>query len=315
MAIQQLQPATNFPISRLLPDLGDGLTYFLQAVIRNATTGATIATINLTSIGNRLYTNTWRVAADSSGRGLYVTITTSVYTDSGRTALAIDYSQDSDTYIVYDQFHQLQGLATQLSALMGEATHVDYKKIKQIAEAAVKRIVFPKDVDIDYAPAIKQVGEDLKRAIAEKEVTKIPEYKETDLSPILEAIKGTEDRIAARIKEPEMPEKIDLSPILDKLAAITFDRLIEHLDKISDEMSKIPTETTDPAPAIVDYMRPILEKMQAYIAAAETKEKKAKELTPLAVSRAGDVRKSIKSDYQDELIPPRVQRNGITRDE
>ena len=75
----QLRPTETFTIVRVLGDTVDTATYFVQAIIRNSNTGKIIDTINLTDKGNRRFTGNWEVAADVSGEGFYIDITTTVY--------------------------------------------------------------------------------------------------------------------------------------------------------------------------------------------------------------------------------------------
>lgn len=200
MAIQQIQPRFNFPISRLLPDLGDGVTYYVEAVVRNALTGATIATVPLPSVGNRLYAALWRTPADPNGQGLYVTITNTAYFDAGHTQPATTvYAAESDTYIVFDNYNFVAQMASQIGAQI-TTPDLDYKKIetivKKIIAAELKKL--PKSEQVDYGPYFKTLGDTVTGAIGAIKMPETAEYPETDLSPVLESIKGSEGRLHER---------------------------------------------------------------------------------------------------------------------
>src|ERR1700674_2240241 len=96
----QLEPLEQFPIVRGL-ETTDGNTNYVQAVIRNAVTDAVIGTVNLLDKGDhQRYAANWPVTQDGSGLGLYIIITTSVYTDSGYSVKSSNFGDKFETYIV-----------------------------------------------------------------------------------------------------------------------------------------------------------------------------------------------------------------------
>src|SRR3990172_6365927 len=97
----QLSPREIFSIFRVLDDHTDGVTYFVRAVVRNARTSDVIATVNLSKQGStQEYKQDWQVPADTSGQGFYITIVTSVYTDSGYTTKSTDYGDEGATHLI-----------------------------------------------------------------------------------------------------------------------------------------------------------------------------------------------------------------------
>lgn len=97
----QLNPGESFPIVRALSDPNDAATNYVQAVIVDATTDATIAAIKLTDKGSQRFKNIWQVPSDNVfGRGRYITITTTVYTDSNYSVLNGNYAKQTDTYLI-----------------------------------------------------------------------------------------------------------------------------------------------------------------------------------------------------------------------
>ncbi len=80
-----LQPQKSFTVVRQIANHLDSATYYVRAVIRNAYTDELIETLDLTSRGSQRFSKNWQVPADPSGEGFYISIVTSVYTDSGYT--------------------------------------------------------------------------------------------------------------------------------------------------------------------------------------------------------------------------------------
>ena len=89
-----------------------------------------LATVNLTSKGSQRFTAPYQVPADTSGLGTYISIVTSVYTDSGYSQLSQTYSTVEHTYVV---------IQPPLSTMGNGGTSVDYDKIKKF----VDNIKFP----------------------------------------------------------------------------------------------------------------------------------------------------------------------------
>ena len=79
-----LQPQASFTLVRQIANHTDSSTYYVRAVIRNAYTDELISTLDLTDRGSQRFSKNWQVPADPSGEGFYLSIVTSVYTDSGR---------------------------------------------------------------------------------------------------------------------------------------------------------------------------------------------------------------------------------------
>lgn len=201
----QLHPREQFTIVRQIEDHTDSATYYVQAVVRNAKTDALLATVNLTDQGSRRFSKTYSVPVDVSGQGFYISVLTSVYTDSGYTTKSQNYGDKMDIYLVQDRVNPNLGSG-------GGGSDVSYKKIREIvreeAVAAVKAINIPEAkvvtvtkevvrevkvptaVDIKFPSqkpildAIKAVG----KKVDEKPVTEIPEVHEMDMTPMMEKI-------------------------------------------------------------------------------------------------------------------------------
>ncbi len=224
--VSTIQPREYFPIARAIQDPSDATVYYIRAVIRNARTGATIDTVNLTSLGSGLWAYSWQVVADPSGQGLFITITTRVYTDSGYTLLSDMYGQEQDTFLIYDRMKWVAGMAQQISAI-GMSPDIDYAKIKKMVDSAVSKQLEP------LKTAIADIAEDV-------DAIEVAEQVETDLGPILEGLDAlhaalepmtklqntdlsgvlamvTEARNTIKNFKVDPPEPTDLGPVLDAI--------------------------------------------------------------------------------------------------
>lgn len=215
-----LNPREAFTIFRGISKTNDSNTYYVQAVIKDARTNTTIDTVNLTDLGNRQFSKEWTVPADPSGQGFWIVIITTVYTDSGYTTKSTVYGEQFDNYLVFDRKNPWLG-----GGGGNGGGDVDYKKIGKMIDEAISKIKIPspqpqKDIDLSeliaYLSLIKSSVENIK----------IPEQKETDLSPILSEIKNS----ISSIKFPEQKEP-DFTPILKTL--ITFNNKLESISEKS----------------------------------------------------------------------------------
>jgi len=198
----QLRPTETFTIVRVLGDTVDTSTYYVQAVIRNSKTGATIDTVNLTDQGSRRFTGDWEVSADVGGEGFYIDITTTVYTDSGYSTNAGDYAEEVTSFLIQDRYNRTFGL--------GGGVDIDYKKVRKIIQDEIKTIIIP----IPEKVNLSSLEAGVQRVISQIINIKFPQQKETDLSGVMVEIANTKNAIDNK-HIPE-PEKVDLTPILAK---------------------------------------------------------------------------------------------------
>jgi len=96
----QLRPQQSFTVVRQIANHTDNGTYYVQAVIRNASTDDLLATLNLDDKGSQRFKKNWQVPGDPSNQGFYVSIVTSVYTDSGYTTKSNNYGDEETTYLI-----------------------------------------------------------------------------------------------------------------------------------------------------------------------------------------------------------------------
>lgn len=196
-----LKPNEIFPIVRQLNDPNDSGTYYVQAKVRNAETDALLATVNLSDKGNQRFTYQYTVPADTSGEGFYIDIETIVYTNSGYTTIAEVYGRENRDYLVQER---------QVPPFGGGGGDVSYQKIRTVLQEEIKGAK-GKDVDLSSIETRLEAIESRLNGI------KIPEYKQTDISAVIEAVRGAQREIQGSIKAipaPKEAEPIDFEPII-----------------------------------------------------------------------------------------------------
>lgn len=206
-----LYPGNNFAFVRQIADHTDSTTYYVRVVIRDAYTDAIIETLDLDSKGSQRYSKQWKVPADPSGQGFYVSVVSSVYTDSDHTTKSTDYGDEENTYLVVDRPRNLGGG----SSLVGrDVSDIVRKEIADIVPSISKMFedLFRNSIEKDSVMTAK-INEIFK-CVKEIEAKEDPEAPEaTDLSPVIEAIKAVEAEVRA------IDTNVDLTPITDILEA------------------------------------------------------------------------------------------------
>lgn len=125
-----LTPGEYFGIVRQLPNHLDASTYYVQAVIRNSRTDAVIDTVNLTDKGSQRFHYAWQVPQETSGQGIYITIVTSVYEDSGYTTKSANYGDTAETYFIGDRWQQAFGGG-------GGGVDISYDKVRSVVREEI----------------------------------------------------------------------------------------------------------------------------------------------------------------------------------
>lgn len=201
-----LQPQDYFTVVRQIANHLDVGTYYVRAVVRNAYTDDIIETLDLEDKGGQRFKRNWRVPADASGRGFYISIVTSVYTDSGYTTKSENYGDEEDTYLVQER------VLTKMGGGSSGASGPDAYAIRRIVREEIEKIPKPEPVQIPEPPVMRfdEVLTSLQRL--ETALQSVPKDK-VDTSPIIASIEALRDVIEAKPVTPET----DLSPIIEKL--------------------------------------------------------------------------------------------------
>lgn len=241
----QIEPQYTFPLVYQISDPTDTGTYYVQSVIRNSLTGSLITTVNLTDGGNGRFYGSTLSPKDPTGLGFHIDVTTTVYTDSGYSAVSEKYQKESRNYLVkkLGQF----GFG---GAGGGSGVDIDYQRIREIIQKEITPIV-----EAIVRETTKST-EEMKKCMDNMEMPEPPEPAEppepVDLSPVLEKIDLIRDELSKKIdtKEielPEPPEPIDLTPIFERLDEISskIDKSEEITTAQKEEFKNLISEYTD----------------------------------------------------------------------
>jgi hypothetical protein len=210
-----LQPGNSFTVVRQIPNHLDTDTNYVQAVIRNAYTDAIIDTIQLTDKGGQRFSKNWQVPADSSGQGFFVSIVTSVYTDSGYTTKNGNYGDDENTYLVQDRIL--------IGRVGGSGGGIDAFAVRKIIQDELAKSVPTLDAVYGAIGALQREINRIPKEVAQERwdailtaVNRI-DTKEPpesfDAAPVLAAIEG----LRTAIDKKEVTPPTDLTPILERL--------------------------------------------------------------------------------------------------
>ena len=203
-----LHPQNSFTVVRQIANHLDSATYYVRAVIRNAYTDATIDTLDLTSRGSQRFSKNWQVPVDTSGQGFYISIVTSVYTDSSYTTKSENYGDEETTYLVQDRVPLGRGAG---------AGGVDYFRLREIVKDELEKAKpkEPEPIQFPEIPKYEMRWDEILAAVKNIEVKaeKI-DQKETDLSPVLDALNDVKQAVV----DKEVTEATDLTPVLERLS-------------------------------------------------------------------------------------------------
>ncbi len=233
----EIEPSLPFTIWRKLEDPSDSSTYYIQATLYNMRDNTVIQTVNLTDQGSRIFSKEISAPGDSSGQGRWISISTRVYTDSGFTSLSPIHKEESREYKVIRRIISLGG---------GGGSEVDYKKIGAILTEVVGKIPQPKEISlVPLEQAIQDVGDKV-------DSIHIPT---TDLSPVLGAIRGLKNDLENTIKSIPKPDKVDFSPVMQKLALLdNLDKAISAINVIGQASSGLSKLSNDIRQFLIDHI-------------------------------------------------------------
>jgi hypothetical protein len=219
-----LRPGEKFVIARGLGDHTDSGTYYVQATVRNARTDELLATVKLTDRGNRRFSSDYQVPWDSSGLGMYILVTTTVYEDSGYTTKSASYTEEFNEYLVDERQPQSTG----------GGAEIDYKKIRKIFSEEVEKLPEPPEVEVDLQPIYGLLGKILQVC---NEIT-MPEM------PDMSGLEKELSTISKQISNLPKPERVNLVPVLTAIADLkskydnTIKSALEEVKRIAEDSSK-----------------------------------------------------------------------------
>lgn len=260
----QLKPQQSFTVVRQIANHTDSGTYYVRAVIRNAYTDDLIATLDLTSRGSQRFSKNWQVPADSSGQGFYISIVTSVYTDSGYTTKSENYGDEENTHLVAELWPHGRG-----------GGGVDYFTIRRIVKEEIEKIPKPEPVIIPEFPKIEMRWEDVLGKIDEVK-KKIKPQEKVDFSEVMELMHKT----MKAVEDKEVTPATELTPVIEKIDDLLEEVRLNHSESMGDMEEKMSTFNENLPKLIGQNTVKALETAKLNIAMNFKPEEKPKEKLP-----------------------------------
>lgn len=204
----QLIPQRNFTVVRQIGNHTDSATYYVRAVIRNAYTDAILDTLDLTDKGSQRFKKDWLVPQETSGLGGFISIVTSVYTDSGYTTKSENYSDEENTYL-------WANLTSNVGGGGGFSEKFDYRRLRGIVQEEIAKIPpvpafpeipTPKEYQMKWDEVFSLIDS------VEKKIDALPTENNDDM-PIMEKL----DDVLGAIEAKEVTPETNLAPVLSAL--------------------------------------------------------------------------------------------------
>lgn len=224
-----LQPQAPFTVVRQIADHTDSTTYYVQAVVRNAYTDEILETVQLTDRGGQRFSKNWQVPADASGQGFYISIVTSVYTDSGYTTKSPSYGDEENTYLVQERVLVGRG---------GGGGGIDGPTVRRIVREELDKLPKPeKPKTVNLAPVLDAIAQMEGKLAALKP-------KDVDLSSVLASLDAVKRLAQQSVDKPVTPAT-DLSNVETMVRDFTerFDLVIDALSAEIGETEREIVET------------------------------------------------------------------------
>ena len=200
----QLIPGRNFTVVRQIANHTDSASYYVQAVIRNAYTDEILATLDLDDKGAQRHTKEWRIPQDPLGLGFYVSIVTSVYTDSGHTTKSENYGDEENTYLIAELNTNRTG-GGYVGPDMSDIRRIVQEEVAKIPPVMIPPFPVPEKVEMRWDEVFSRIS------AVENAVKSIPQF---DVSPILDGFR----ELSQKIEEKPVTPETDLTPVLSKLS-------------------------------------------------------------------------------------------------
>lgn len=278
----QINPREYFPIVRELEDPFDAGTYYIRAVVRNSKTNATIETVNLTDQGSNRFQYSWQAPADTSGQGLWIDVTTTVYTNSGYTTKSDVYLKETEAYLIAQRVNPFLNMGGGGSS--GE--NIDYARIKKIFLEAVAKIE-PAELFVNLEAVLSSLSD------IRLKIENIKPFEKADFQPIKDVINSASTKLLSHISSLETK----VSAI--KIVPTNFTTVLTAIAEISKLISAIDLSIIG-----TDIKKEISENLK------ELKESAEKRIEMVVVNRE-DFSKAIIAEQQ----PKKVRGRGEYMDE
>lgn len=221
-------PQSTLRIVRQLTDPLDTDTNYVQAVVRNSTSGDIVATLSLTDKTGQRFTGEYTTPPDNSGMGYYLDVTTTVYTDAGYTTKNTNYAIETQTYFVHQPPVHLGG----------GGPDVSYDKIRKIVKELLDEQEKTELPDIrDITPELLAVERRIKdRVDSAVSSIRIPEQVRPDLDGAVSRINATVEQatnaVLMAIDQKEVTPATDLTPVVQAIDALPNDQILQTMQQL-----------------------------------------------------------------------------------
>ena len=257
----QLSPNENYPIFHGIINHLDTGTYYVRTVIYDADYNL-LATVDLEDQGSQNFLKMWKVPYDNVfQKGKFILLVTSTYTDNLYTTKSENYGDEFQTHLVQERWN----LATNASLGGGggssysgitasDVRKVIKKELENIKFPEVKEIKFPKQKEYeDSFNNITRNLTDIKALVGSlptqnsnlsplvdrldnivDEIQSKPVTRETDVKPMLKAIKEAQKERSDNVKNSSnsivtLEKKIlkDISEMIETTVNETIPNIIQ----------------------------------------------------------------------------------------
>lgn len=214
-----LQPQSSFPIVRQIANHLDTDVLYVRAVVRNAD-GDTIDTVDLEDKGGQRFQRRYRVPVDSSGQGAYISIITSVYTDSGYTTKSPNYGDEENTYLVFDRVRGAGGGGG------GGGSNLDAGTVRRIVAEELAKVEAPEVPEMPEIPRYEMRWQDVLESVDEVRsmVARIPTEKVNEAA-IATQLNEVVQTVLNAIEDKEVTPETDLFPVVQAIDAAAVDMI------------------------------------------------------------------------------------------
>lgn len=240
----QVSPREQIALVYVIGDTTDGNTYYPQVVMRDAATGIVLGTANLAqdaSISRRYY-GTIQAPQDNTGRGRFIDLTYTVYSDSDHTTVVDTLPEQNTVYIVQERI----SAALLASGGKGEASSVgpdiDYKRIGKMLTDLGKTLSAEIQAAKTEVPEQKELDQE---ALITSLLLAIASYMEPHNAHVRDNLATIHDR--AKAIEDGLPALIAKMP--------DFEPVFQRFEKLGLSHQAVMEAL---GPAIVDVVEAIL---------------------------------------------------------
>ncbi len=223
-------PQSTLRIVRQLTDPYDTGTNYVQAVIRNSTTGGVVATLNLTDETAQRFTGAYTTPPDISGMGYYLDVTTTVYSDSAYTTKNLNYAIEANTYFIHEQ----------KTHFGGGGGDVNYDKIRKIVQEILdgqeeQEMPTIKDLTPEIKAMEQRIKDSISRAVSSI-TSSFPEQVPPDLDGVVSRISSTMENaintVLMAVEQKEVTPETDLTPITQAIESLPNDEILTAMQEL-----------------------------------------------------------------------------------